>query len=101
MSSELGRAALEVWSKVWRRLRRHLVVLFGELVELATPHPPVTLVSLDGETVLTGLALLREGQVVAFLGSRSAPNFRRAVPSPQSRYEPRFDDELWRDPYHR
>jgi hypothetical protein len=86
VSSDVGAAALDVWSKVWRRIRRRLVVLVGELVELATPHPPVTLVSLDGETVLTGLALLREGQVLAFIGSRSAPNFRRSAEQSWPRY---------------
>lgn len=100
LSRTIGDALLSATEWAWPHVRSRVDAALEHVAELARPHPPMTVRTLDGE-ILTGLVVVDHGQAVFFLGVREPG--RSAPPQPP----PRFDDEpLWSrdlqvDPYRR
>jgi len=84
----LGRAVLELLARAWSKIRPVVSELAHDFIELARPHPPIFLVTLQGD-VLTGIAVMEGGRVLAFIGTRSP------APAPRyGRHDP-YDEPLW------
>ncbi len=102
MTSAIGDALLGAAEWAWPRLRSGADV-FERLVQAATPEPPRTLRTIDGELV-TGLAVMNRGQVLIFVGVREhATSSTRAAPAPAPHrpLRPLYEEDLpeWaRDP---
>ncbi len=94
MTAAIGDAILALIEWGWPRLRQQTDALLGQVAEAVRPSPPITLVSLDGREVLTGIVVLDRGQAIAFLGTRH-PATSRAPPHHQYPNEYYDDEPLW------
>ena len=87
VGDELGEAIVDLLARAWRRLRPVVRELLDDLAALAKPHPPIFVITVAGE-VLTGIAVLEAGKVLAFIGT--------VGPAPTSRYrDDPYDEPLW------
>jgi hypothetical protein len=85
-----------VWFIDWTlpRVGSRLDDLLGKAGDVLRPDPPITITTLDRE-LLTGLIVADRGQVILFVGVRSAPTSSGASTSDTAR---RYDDgsiPLW------
>jgi len=98
LTHALGDALLALIEWGWPRLRQQTGALLERVGDAVRPSPPMTLVSLDGREVLTGVVVLDRGQAIAFLGTRHPATSRAPPPHqyPHERDRHEFDDEpLW------
>jgi hypothetical protein len=99
----LGDALISFLDWAWPHVAPRFEDIFESVADAVRPDPPMSLHTLDGQ-VVTGVAVIDRGQVIAFIGTRqpaSAPH-----PWRTHRDEPPYDDDspLWgrdRGPYSR
>lgn len=96
LAAKIGDALVALLDWGTPRLGDRLGPSLERFAEYVRPHPPISIVTLDGQA-LTGLLVADRGQVLAFLGTRQ--------PCASSRHKSGFgydDEPLWRhDPYGR
>lgn len=105
LSAVLGDALVALLDWSWPRIQPKVDAAVDFVADAVTPHPPMSLRTLDGELV-TGLVVLNRGQAIVFIGVRE--------PGPRTTHtyagDPFHDDEpLWQrdardvrlDPYRR
>jgi hypothetical protein len=90
LTEAIGDAILAAVEWGWPHVRVQARAVLERVADAVRPSPPISLVSLDGREVLTGIVVLDRGQVIAFLGTRE-PAASRGPPLPQ--YPHAFDDE--------
>lgn len=73
LSSAVGDAIVALIDWTWPRVSTSARQVLSSVADVVRPEPPVTLVGLDGGEVLTGVALMHRGRVLAFLGERHGP----------------------------
>jgi hypothetical protein len=95
LSEPIHDVLLDFLQQLGRTLRPRIKEMFEDVADLLTPHPPMSLRTLDGEA-LTGVVVVDRGQVIAFLGTRSAapPPAPHRGPLP---FQP--DDDYWGPPH--
>ncbi len=100
LTNRIGDALVALIEWTWPQIGSRLEPMFERVGEFVRPDPPISIRTLDGE-LLTGLIVTDRGQVLVFLGTRTAQQSsvhpdRRDPPSP--RY-PGDGIPLWsRDP---
>lgn len=102
LSSTIGDALLTVVELAWPKVTTRVDELIERVAEVARPHPPMTLRTLDGE-VLTGLVCLDRGAAILFLGVRE-PGSSAPMSPPWPRPPPDDGMPPWArdvDPYRR
>ena len=103
LSTAIGDALLSFVELTWPKVITRVDELLERVADIARPHPPMTLRTLDGE-VLTGLLVLDRGQAILFLGVREPGSFATAPSPPPPPRHPLDDGDLWQgrvDPYRR
>jgi hypothetical protein len=90
----LGDALISFLDWAWPRVAPRLEEIFESVAEAVRPDPPMSLHTLDGQ-VVTGVAVIDRGQVIAFVGTRQPVS--ASHPWRTHREEPPFDDDspLW------
>ena len=97
LTTAIGDALLALIEWGWPEVRFRTQAFLERVGDAVRPSPPLSLVSVDGREVLTGIALLDRGQVLAFLGTRN-PAVSRTPPLhqyPREQYPDEFDEPLW------
>ena len=97
----IGDAIVALLEDAWPRIKAKVRELAEHLEEVVTPHPPMTLRTLDGE-IVTGLLVLNRGQALIFVGVREpASPLAPQVREPFRDEEPLWPRDLRVDPYRR
>jgi hypothetical protein len=97
----LGDALVAFLDWTWPSLK--FGEIFDSVADAVRPDPPMSLHTLDGQ-VVTGVAVIDRGQVIAFIGTRQPVS--ASHPWRSHRDEPPYDDDspIWgrdRGPYGR
>jgi hypothetical protein len=87
LSSRIGDALIGLLTWTWPHVESRIGDVLGKAADVLRPDPPLSIRSLDNE-LLTGLIVSDRGQVLLFLGTRTAPqgstySERRDPPSPR------------------
>jgi hypothetical protein len=94
LSAAIGDSLIALLDWAWPHVEGKVASVTERVADVLRPDPPMTLRTLDGH-VLTGVAVMNQGQVIAFLGTRQA--VQTSFPSRQQ--DPYFDDDpdapLW------
>jgi hypothetical protein len=93
--SALGDALISFLDGAWPRFAPRFEGIFESVADAVRPDPPMSLHTLDGQ-VVTGVAVIDRGQVIAFVGTRQPVS--ASHPWRTQRDEPPYDDDspLWR-----
>jgi hypothetical protein len=89
----LGDALISFLDWAWPRVAPRLEDILDSIADAVRPDPPMSLHTLDGQ-VVTGIAVIDRGQVIAFVGTRQPAASRTWRPH---RDEAPYDDDspLW------
>lgn len=99
LSSAVGDALLTFIELTWPKVTAGVDELIERVADHVRPDPPMTIRTLDGQTV-TGVLVANRGQVLFFIGTREAAP---CIVTPPPRH-PLDDGDLWQgrvDPYRR
>ena len=94
LSSAIGDAIIGLAEWAVPMMRPKVRELIEQAADAVRPDPPISLVSLDGREVLTGIVVLDRGQVIAFLGAR----YPATTSIPRSSHRTPYgvdDDSFW------
>jgi hypothetical protein len=101
----IGDALVTFLDFAWPQVALKLEELLETVAEAVRPDPPLSLSTVDGQ-VVTGVAVIERGKVIAFIGTRQPG--QQPQPWRSHRDDPPFDDNapLWGrdvrvDPYRR
>ncbi len=96
LTTAIGDALLALVEWEWPRFRQQTQALLGRVGDAVRPSPPLSLISVDGREVVTGIIVLHRGEVIALLGTRHAAMSRAPPLHQYERDRNEFDDEpLW------
>jgi hypothetical protein len=103
LSAALGDALIAFLDFAWPCVAPRFEDFFESVADAVRPDQPMSLHTLDGQ-VVTGVAVIDRGQVIAFIGTRQSVS--TSHPWRAHREEPPYDDDspLWardRGPYGR
>ena len=93
LTHAVGDALVALIDWTWPRFGPSAKRVLSSVAEAVRPESPVTLVSVDGGEVLTGIALMHRGQVLAFFGTRHSSAVVAAQHQP---LRGRGDEHYWR-----
>jgi hypothetical protein len=85
----LGDALISFLDWAWPRVAPRFEDLFESVADAVRPDPPMSLHPLDGQ-IVTGVAVIDRGQVIAFVGTRQPA-------SASHPWRPHRDDVLFDD----
>ncbi len=99
MSLHVGDALVALLDWAWPHIEPRVEAAAEFIADAVRPEPPMSIRTLDGETV-TGLLVADRGRVLAFIGIRQPP------PATAPMRHERFEEPLWPrdvqvDPYRR
>jgi hypothetical protein len=95
LTSALGDALITFLDWAWPRVAPKFEEFFESVADAVRPDPPMTLHTVDGD-VVTGVAVIDGGRVVAFVGSRQPAQQAQHWRTHRGDHSPYDDDSpLW------
>ena len=94
LNAAIGDAILGLAEWALPIVRPRVRALLMRAADAVRPDPPITLVTLDGREVLSGVVVLDRGQAIAFLGARYPAGASFPRQSPHAHYGI-DDDPFW------